>query len=144
MKTGTIFILGGDAWGYDIELFNYFKEKEILLEPERKIKIENALPPVNEIININCTILKTSLILSNEYYLNNKIENDNKIYINDNNNKNYINDNNDNDINKYLAKIEMESNINAKDKYASGIGILCNIPSKNMKCLLIYNINFFP
>ena len=83
---------------------------------------------------------KTSLILSNEYYLNNKIEKDNKIYINDNNNnKNYSNDNNDSDINKYLAKIEMESNINAKDKYASGIGILCNIPSKNMKCLLTYN-----
>ena len=44
MKTGTVFSLRGDIWGYDIELFNYFGEKEILLEPERKFIIDNVLP----------------------------------------------------------------------------------------------------
>ena len=98
-KTGTIFILGGDIWGYDIELFNYFNEKEILLEPERKFKIDNVLPPLNDVININCTILKSNLILSNDKEYNNII--DNKININNNN-----------DIYKYICKIEMEVNIN--------------------------------
>ena len=40
----------------------------------------------------------------------------------------------------------MEANINNKGEYTSGIGILCNIPSKNMKCLItnnsIINIDF--
>ena len=40
-KTGTLFILGGDIWGYDIELFNYYGVKEILLEPERKFTIDD-------------------------------------------------------------------------------------------------------
>ena len=130
IKTGTIFILGGDIWGYDIELFNYFNEKEILLEPERKFKIDNVLPPINDVININCTILKSNLILSNDKEYNNII--DNKININNN------------DIYKYICKIEMEVNINGKDEYTSGIGVLCNIPSKNIKCLLTNNniINF--
>ena len=37
IKSGTIFSLGGDIWGYDITLFNYFKEEEILLEPEKNL-----------------------------------------------------------------------------------------------------------
>ena len=65
MKAGTVFSLGGDIWGYDIELFNFFREKEILLEPERKFNIDNVLPPLNEIINVTCTILKTPLVLLN-------------------------------------------------------------------------------
>ena len=95
IKTGTIFVLGGDIWGYDIELFNYYHEKEILLEPERKFKIDNVLPPLNEIININCSILKSNLILSNEleYNIDNKIENENNIDINDK------------DIYKFITKI---------------------------------------
>ena len=36
IKSGTIFLLGGDVWGYDITLFNNYGEEEILLEPERK------------------------------------------------------------------------------------------------------------
>ena len=52
IKTGTIFSLTGDIWGYNIELFNYFNEKEILLEPERKFIVSNALPPLNDVINI--------------------------------------------------------------------------------------------
>ena len=129
IKTGTIFVLGGDIWGYDIELFNYYHEKEILLEPERKFKIDNVLPPLNEIININCSILKSNLILSNEleYNIDNKIENENNIDINDK------------DIYKFITKIEMEAKINDKDEYTFGIGVLCNIPSKNLKCLITYN-----
>lgn len=35
-------IIGDNLWGYDITLFNYFKESEILLEPENKYIIENV------------------------------------------------------------------------------------------------------
>ena len=129
IKTGTIFILGGDIWGYDIELFNYYHEKEILLEPERKIKIDNVLPPLNGIININCTIQASNLILNNDKEYNNNI-----IDFNINNNE----------INKYITKIEMEAKINDKDEFTSGIGVFCNIPSQKMKWLITYNsiINF--
>ena len=132
-KTGTIFTLGGDIWGYDIELFNYYNEKEILLEPERKFIVDNVLPPLNGVINITCTILKTPLILSNyEEELNNNNE------IIDNNKKNYP------IIKKYIIKFEMEAKIKEKKEYTSGIGVLCNIPSKNIKALLTFNnmINF--
>ena len=119
IKTGTIFSLSGDIWGYNIEPFNWFHEKEILLEPERKFIVDDVLPPLNDVINITCTILKTNLILSNNKELDNNIINENKIDIN-------------NDIYKYITKIEMEANINNKDEYTSGIGILCNIPTKNI------------
>jgi len=52
MKTGTIFTLIGDVWGYDIKLFNYYNEEEILLEPETKFIVDNVFPPVNDIIHI--------------------------------------------------------------------------------------------
>ena len=65
IKKGTIFVLGGDIWGYDISLFNYFGEKEILLEPERKFVVDNILPPLNEITHIHCKLLKTPLVLDN-------------------------------------------------------------------------------
>ena len=76
-KSGTIFVLGGDIWGYDITLFNYFKEEEILLEPERKFLIDNVLPPLNDIININCKVLKTPLVLDNKNITCNNINNNN-------------------------------------------------------------------
>ena len=56
IKTGTIFTLLGDVWGYDIKLFNFFHENEILLEPERKFKVKEALPPVNDVIHVTCSI----------------------------------------------------------------------------------------
>ena len=68
IKSGTIFILGGDIWGYDITLFNYYGEEEILLEPERKLFIEYANPEVNEIIYITANILNTPLVLSDSEY----------------------------------------------------------------------------
>ena len=64
IKSGTIFSLSGDVWGYNIEPFNSFHENEVLLEPERKFIISNVLPPVNGIINITFNILETNLILS--------------------------------------------------------------------------------
>ena len=136
IKTGTIFTLGGDIWGYDIALFNYYNEKEILLEPERRFIVDNVLPPVNnDIIDVACTILKTPLVLGNkgeDINLYNDMEDD-------------ININNiDLMINQYLIRLEMEVEINGKNELASGIGILCNIPIKKLKALITYNhlINF--
>ena len=64
-------------------VFNYFHEKEILLEPERKFIVKNVLPPLNEIINITCQIIKSPLIvLDNELEQNNIINNE----VNDDNN----------------------------------------------------------
>jgi len=63
-KSGTIFTLSGKVWGYDITLFNYFSENEILLEPERKFIVEQVLPPVNGIIYIRCDIQDNPLVLS--------------------------------------------------------------------------------
>ena len=62
-KRGTIFTLYGDIWGYDITLFNYYKEEEILLEPERKFIINQIFPPVNEIIHVRCEIQNTPIVL---------------------------------------------------------------------------------
>ena len=66
IKVGTLFIFGGDIWGYDITLFNYFGEEEILLEPEKKFIIDNVLPPLNGVINVTCTLLETPLKLDND------------------------------------------------------------------------------
>ena len=64
-KSGTIFTLAGKIWGYDITLFNYYGENEILLEPERKFIIDEVLPPINDIIHIRCDIQDSPLILLN-------------------------------------------------------------------------------
>ena len=62
MNIGTIFTLVGKVWGYDIFLFNYYGEKEILLEPERKYTVEEVMREVNDIIRVRC-ILKDSPII---------------------------------------------------------------------------------
>jgi len=64
-KKGTIFILNGDLWGYDITLFNYYNEVEILLEPERKFIVEQIMPVINEIIYIICKIQNSPQVLNN-------------------------------------------------------------------------------
>ena len=161
-KAGTIFTLGGDVWGYDIGLFNYYHEKEILLEPERKYIIDNFLPPINRIINITCTVLKTNIVLNEIESLSNKIsenkieeENDSKeSNSKDNNSKdnnskeNNSKDNNSKDNNSkdnnakendFVIKFEMEAKINDENTVISGIGVLCNIPSKKIKALITYN-----
>ena len=129
IKSGTIFSLSGDVWGYNIEPFNSFHENEVLLEPERKFIISNVLPPVNGIINITCNILETNLILSE-----NKLESNLTSY----NTKEGEDENNSN-LEDYLIKLEMETKINNENKYTQGIGVLCNIPSKNIKVLITYN-----
>ena len=141
IRSGTIFVLGGDIWGYDITLFNYFREEEILLEPERKYVIDLVLPPINEITNINCKMLKTPLPLDTNNLGNNFYD---KIQEKKNNEKNSIQNNenitiiNDFKIN-CICKIQMEINVNDEDKLISGFGFLCNINSKNMKALITYN-----
>ena len=64
IKSGTIFSLFGDVWGYDITPFNVYKEEEILLEPERKFIVEQILPPANEIIYVRCKIENSPLVLN--------------------------------------------------------------------------------
>ena len=128
-KTGTIFLLKGDIWGYNIELFNYFKEKEILLEPERKFVIENVMPPLNNVIYITCNILNSDLILTDNEKGTNLVSH-NKIEICDEINSN---------ISDFIVKFEMEAIINNENRYTSGIGVLCNIPSKNMKALITFS-----
>ena len=129
-KINTIFTLGGDIWGYDLELFNYYNEKEILIEPERTLIIDEIIE--NSITKINCTIVKTPLIL-----------NDNKEDFNiDDDNKNYINNSDFSVWYKYIVRFEIETK--EKEENISGIGILCNIPSKKIYALITFNhiINF--
>ena len=127
-KVNTIFILGGDIWGYDLELFNYYKEKEILIEPERTFIIDEIKE--DGIIKISCMIIKSPLILyDDKENINNEIEDDN----------NYINDNDFSAWYKYIVRIEVEMDGIDKDYIISVIGILCNIPSKKMKALITFN-----
>ena len=131
IKTGTIFVLNGYIWGYDITLFNAYNENEILIEPERKFKITSVLPPINGIITIHCNILKTPLILD-DYNISEKIYN--QLNIN-----NFI-ENNINDIkSQCICEIKMEIKEGEKYKFISGMGILCNIKDKNMKALITNN-----
>ena len=62
-ENGVIYILG-DAWGYDISLFSYYEEKEILLEPERQFLIEEVISG-NNTINAKLKMLDTPLVLEN-------------------------------------------------------------------------------
>ena len=146
IKSGTLFRLGGDIFGYDITLFNYYGEDEILLEPERKYIITDVLPPLNDIININCEIYNTPLVLDNNSISENDLDNINAI-----NNINNINDVSnakkkegklieiDENIKECVCTIEQEIKIKDKKKEVIGLGFLCNIPSKNMKALITYN-----
>ena len=146
MKSGTLFRLGGDIFGYDITLFNYYGEDEILLEPERTYIVTDVLPPLNDIININCEIYNTPLVLDNNSISKNDLDNINVI-----NNVNDINDDSngkkkedklikiDENIKECICNIEQEIKIKGKKKEVIGLGFLCNIPSKNMKAFITYN-----
>ena len=60
---GTLFAISGKPWGYDISLFSdYPDEKEILLEPERKLKITGVTRDEN-VISVNAEMVKTPLVL---------------------------------------------------------------------------------
>ena len=71
--------MAGKVWGYDITLFNYFHEKEILIEIERKFFIDNIIPPTNGIIYIGYYMEDNPLILSDDI-LNDKLLNKKFIY----------------------------------------------------------------
>jgi hypothetical protein len=81
-KSGTIFVLEGDIWGYNITIFNYFGEVEILLEPETKF-IVNYIYPVNDLTFINCKVIESHNVLPEientvyDYIQNNNISNPN-------------------------------------------------------------------
>ena len=75
LKYGTIFSLYGNVWGYDITLFNFYNEEEILLEPERKIFIENVFPDVNDIISVTCEVKDTPIILAHLIKEKNELNN---------------------------------------------------------------------
>ena len=139
IKTGTIFKLEGNIWGYDITLFNYFGENEILLEPERKYKITDAWSFLDDIIIIHCKVFTTPLVLDNniscEYDIDN-IKNTNDIN-NDNNEEGKLIEI-DEDKKECICKIDQEIRIRGMNKHVTGLGILCNIPSKNMKAFITY------
>ena len=126
LKEGTIFTLTGAVWGYDITLFNFFDEDEILLEPERTFIIDNIIPSVNEVINITCRIIETPLVLSfiGGLPTNNTIKIDKNILLN---------------RDSFIAKFDVVINNNGTKQYSQGIGYLCNISSKRIKVLITYN-----
>ena len=65
IKNETIFSLYGNIWGYDITLFNYYNEEEIILEPESKYIIEEITKNNNDVLMIKCKLNINSLILLN-------------------------------------------------------------------------------
>ena len=91
IKKGTIFSLYGNIWGYDITVFNYYDEEEILLEPEKKILIDNVIPDINDITIINCEIKNTPVLLKelddpikiNCYIVSSKYKKSIQVYPND-------------------------------------------------------------
>ena len=122
-QKGTIYSIGGNVWGYDITLFNKYNEEEILLEPERKYRIDGIGIDKNNNINVSCSLFNTPIVLKN--LIDNNIN-----FVNEDNNIININ------LKKNIVKINMVINNN---KSILGFGILCNIPLKNMKALITYN-----
>ena len=83
IKKGTFFSLYGKVWGYDISLFNTYNETEILLEPERKFRVENVISDANDIIVVTCEILDSPIVLDDlkEKIYSKSFEWDNLIYL---------------------------------------------------------------
>ena len=62
-RESTLFVVGKSPWGYDISVFSDFPdEKEILLEPERKLKVTGVVRQGQHII-VNAEMVDTPLIL---------------------------------------------------------------------------------
>lgn len=60
---GTLFMVGGDVWGYNISAFSDFpEEEEILLEPERRMSITNV-STAGKIVTVSLNMLDTPLVL---------------------------------------------------------------------------------
>ena len=59
----TLFVVSGNPWGYDISVFSGFpEEKEILLEPERKLCVLGTIRK-DELITVNAEMVGSPLIL---------------------------------------------------------------------------------
>ena len=137
-RQGTLFIIEGDTWGYDISLFNYFGKEKYLLEPEKEYIFNKILSNYNDIIIASCKIVKSPIIFENIRagvgYNINKIElDDDKINVN---NK-LIYETYFKKINKYICKIKIE--FKEREETMLSLGILCNIPQKKIKALITYN-----
>ena len=60
---GTLIVLGGNPWGYDISILSDFPgEKEILMEPERKLRVTNVYKE-GQLITVNAEMLSTPVVL---------------------------------------------------------------------------------
>ena len=60
---GTLFVVSGNPWGYDISVFSDFpEEEEILLEPERKLRVTSIVRE-GQLITVNADMLDTPLVL---------------------------------------------------------------------------------
>ena len=60
---GTLFAVGGKPWGYDISTFSDFPdEKEILLEPARRLKVTSVSKEGNT-VSVSAEIVKAPLVL---------------------------------------------------------------------------------
>ena len=66
-EKGTFFNMYGNYFGYDISFFNKLMEEEIILEPELKFLVENAVCPSkkNNFIHIKCKFEEPSKVLEN-------------------------------------------------------------------------------
>ena len=165
VKSGTVFTLYGDVWGYDITLFNFYKEEEILLEPERKFVIDQIYPPLNEVIHVRCQIQKTPLVLyfKNNENINNTFENnfhnsskdknphpiivlakekkDKNTYMDINFKKNKSEISIDfkqmkNILDSDIANCVCKIKIVSNNRLIMGSGFFCEIPSKKFKFLV--------
>ena len=67
IEKGTIFAIYGDIYGYDISLFNYLMNEEIIIEPEQKFVVVNAVPPNknSKFINIRLRSENYNILLPN-------------------------------------------------------------------------------
>ena len=62
-RESTLFVVSGNPWGYDISVFSDFpEEKEILLEPERKLRV-TSVSREGQLITVNAEMLDTPLVL---------------------------------------------------------------------------------
>ena len=117
--------------------------------------LKNPIEEFNEIFKLG----KISIFENENVDINKFIENIN--ILDDDEKKKLINNNNDvkdvisniytinnkiddrtmdkNIIERYLIQIRMEAKIEDKYKFISGMGVLCNIPTKKMKALITYN-----
>ena len=62
-REATLFVVSGNPWGYDISVFSDFPdEEEILLEPERKLRV-TSVSREGQLITMNAEMLNTPLVL---------------------------------------------------------------------------------